>query len=504
MVKCFAIIGALYLVLPSNTFSQETRLSGPDESASDHYGRSVSISGDVALVSAWLDDDLGENTGAVYVYNYDGGLWTETQKLKASDATTGSGFGSAIALLGDIAVVGASNDDERGQNAGAAYVFRFNGTVWIEQQKIVPTDVSEDDRFGHAVSVSEDLIVVGSPLDTGLNSRSGSSYVFRFDGVDWVEEQRLVASDGQENDEFGVSVSISKKNMIVGTSSGIVNNPGAAYLFGFNGLEWVETQKIQSSDSIDGDHFGRAVSIWENLAIVGANKTHDLGLNSGAAYVYDKVGSIWIEQQKLLATDGDAENQFGSAVAINGDHALIGAWLDDDRGLYSGSAYVFENNSGNWKQLQKLVASDGGSSDYFGYAVSLTDSHLFVGTRKSIPNASWLLGSGAAYLYRLDSMSSTGSSIVDSTVPRISILFQNYPNPFYPTTSIRFDLPQRVHTTLTIFNVMGQEVKRLIDRPLESGSHEVSWDASRLLSGLYFYSLTAGDIYETKKMMLVK
>ena len=214
-------------------------------------------------------------------------------KLLASDGATGDEFGFSVSISGNVAIVGSQGDDDNGADSGSAYIFAFDGTTWVLQRKLVPVDGAAGDLFGESVSISGDVAIVGAPLDDDNGDRSGSAYIYRFDGTTWSQEQKLLASDGAERDFFGISVSIS------------------------------------------GD-----------VAVVGALDDDDNGTDSGSAYVFRFDGTTWTHEQKLLASDGAAEDFFGDSVSISGDVAIVGADGNDDNGPESGSAYMFTGVAG--------------------------------------------------------------------------------------------------------------------------------------------------------------
>ena len=204
---------------------------------------------------------------------------TEQQKLTASDAAGGDEFGVSVSVSGDTAVVGARTDDctaDIGNNCGAAYVFRFNGTSWVEQQKLTASDAGEGYQFGVSVSVSGDTAMVGAEFDDcTAGIRCGSAYVFRFNGTSWVEEQKLTASDAEADDRFGSPVAVSGDTALMGARRGFVaagSTSGSAYVFRFNGSSWVEEQKLTASDAGQGDHFGDSVTVSGDTAVVGAGR----------------------------------------------------------------------------------------------------------------------------------------------------------------------------------------------------------------------------------------
>jgi len=267
----------------------------------------------------------------------------EQQKITASDGASDDYFGYSVSISGDTAIVGAYGNDDKGSYSGSAYVFVRSGTTWTEQQKLTASDGAAYDIFGESVSISGDTAIVGARHDDDKGSSSGSAYVFVRSGTTWTEQQKLTASDGASSDWFGWSVSISGDTAIVGAylDDDKGSASGSAYVFVRSGTTWTEQQKLTASDGASSDYFGRSVSISGDTAIVGAYQDDDKGSASGSAYVFLRSGTTWTEQQKLTASDGGSVDHFGYSVSISGDTAIVGAYRDDDKGSYSGSAYVF-------------------------------------------------------------------------------------------------------------------------------------------------------------------
>ncbi|MHC4767042.1 MAG: right-handed parallel beta-helix repeat-containing protein, partial [Planctomycetota bacterium] len=243
-----------------------------------------------------------------------------------------------VSVSGDVVVVGAYGDDNL-TYYGSAYVFRWNGASWVQEQKFLAAGGAGGDYFGLSVSVSGDVIVVGAPA----NDVTGSAYVYRWNGASWVQEPKLQAGDGEGADYFGIRVSVSGDLAVVGAYRDDDNgtNSGSAYVFRWNGSSWVEEDKLLASDGEGADEFGKSVSVSGDVAVVGAlADDNDNGTNAGAAYVYRWNGSVWVEEDKLLPADGATYDFFGVSVALSGDVAVMGANGDDDNGSASGSAYV--------------------------------------------------------------------------------------------------------------------------------------------------------------------
>ena len=249
-------------------------------------------------------------------------------------------FGSSVAISGNYAIVGARYDDAK---RGSAYVFLFDGTSWSQQAKLTADDGVANDHFGGSVAISGDYAIVGSYWDDDNGSNSGSAYVFHFDGTSWSQQAKLVAGDGAEGDRFGGSVAISGDSAIVGAHFDDDNgsDSGSAYIFGRTGVFWVQQAKILPDDGATGALFGCSVAISGDYAIVGGEGDDDNGTYSGSAYLFYRNGFLWAQEDKLTADDGATADFFGNSVAISGGYAIVGAYGDDDKGSFSGSAHVY-------------------------------------------------------------------------------------------------------------------------------------------------------------------
>ena len=282
--------GAAYIFENVNGIWKETAILVPQDADShDEFGWSVAIDGSVAVIGVRYDEDFGPNSGSAYVFERRNGTWVEVAKLTAGDAAAHDQFGTSVAVSKEIVAVGSPGDDEAGAQSGSVYVFeRLNG-AWRETAKIWASDGAAADFFGMSVAVSSGIISVGSPWDDDGGSKSGSAYVFRLEGDSWIEKAKLTASDASSEDGFGYSVSLNDRLLIVG-AFGTSGRTGAAYIFSrspeaFN--VWDEVAKVTASDGGANDSFGLAVSISGQDAVVGALGHDSAGNNSGSAYVYD-------------------------------------------------------------------------------------------------------------------------------------------------------------------------------------------------------------------------
>jgi len=389
-------------IIPNSEFQI---LTASDKAADDSFGWSVSISGNVAIVSALYADPGGlTSAGQAYIFRYNGTSWVQEAILTASDKAASDYFGNSVSISGNIAIVGARSADPGGTtDAGKAYIFRYNGTSWVQEAILTASDKAANDWFGCSVSISGNVAIVGaSDADPSGLSSAGKAYIFRYNGTSWVQETILTASDKAAFDAFGLSVSISGNVAIVGAcfaSPGGIINAGKAYIFRYNGTSWVQEAILTASDKAESDNFGYSVSISENVAIIGARSADPGGTtDAGKAYIFRYNGTSWIQEAILTASDKAAYNYFGISVSISGNVAIVGACYADPGGLSdAGKAYVFRYNGTSWVQETILTASDKAAYDYFGTSVSISGNVAIVGTPYADPGG--ITAAGKAYIF---------------------------------------------------------------------------------------------------------
>ena len=402
-----------YLLLKQAGFD-EIKLLANDGDSFDGLGFAVAISRDTIVVGAPRDSDNGINSGAAYIYERNAkGNWRLVKKISANDGAPQEVFGRSVAISGDTVVVGAYLDDDNGSNSGSAYIYERNhlGTNnWGQFKKLTAHDGASGDRFGISVAISGNTIVVGAFGNNDNGPFSGSTYVYERNlrnPNNWGQIKKIIANDGASYDQFGRSVAISGDTIVVGAFGDDDNGltSGSAYIYERNlrnPNNWGQLKKITASDGDDFEEFGRSVAISGNTVVVGAYLDDDNGSNSGSAYIYERnhLGTNnWGQFKKLTAHDGAAGNLFGRSVSISGNTMVVGADFDDKNGSSSGSAYVYEYNqggTGNWGQIQKIVANDGAALDFFGASVAISKTTVVVGATGDDDNGP---GSGSAYIY---------------------------------------------------------------------------------------------------------
>ncbi|MCW5206823.1 FG-GAP repeat protein [Desulfobulbus sp. F5] len=271
--------GAAYVFTRTNdVWSQQQKLvSNTGGATDDFFGNSVSLSGDTAIIGASGDDS---SKGAAYIFTrMSNGQWTQQQpKLTDNDGAANDHFGISVSVSGDTAIIGASGNNNR---TGAAYVFTRTSGVWTQQgSKLTADDGVADDYFGYSVAVDGDTAIIGA---YGNETETGAAYVFtRTSGV-WTQQPKLTATDGSEVDWFGSSVSMDGDTVVVG-ASGDDSIKGAAYIFtrSTSGV-WTQQPKLTAADGAADDYFGYSVAVDGNTVVVGA---YGDDMHKGSAYVF--------------------------------------------------------------------------------------------------------------------------------------------------------------------------------------------------------------------------
>ena len=377
------------------------KVTASDGTTNSYFGSADALNGSTALIGADGDNSF---QGAAYLFTKSNGLWSQGQKLTASDGLPGDEFGYRVALADATLVVGAFTATVGGNTSqGAAYVFTKSNNTWSESQKLTANDGGLFDNFGAGVALDgETLVVAANGATVGGNPAQGAVYVFTESNGTWTQTQKLTANDGAAYDNFGLSVALQGSAILVGSPHATVGSnqvQGAVYVFTESNGTWTQTQKLTASDGAANDSFGQSVALSDSTALVGAyNASVNGHSGQGAAYVFTNSNGTWSETQKLTASDGAANANFGNAVALDSTRALIGADVSTvGNNTSQGKAYLFEESNGNWSQSVTLVASDGATDDFFGAALTLDGPTLLVSTPH--PTIGGNTYQGAAYFY---------------------------------------------------------------------------------------------------------
>lgn len=354
-------------------------LSALDGRLDDRFGTALAISGNTLVVGArWANIGEDYDRGAAYVFEKQGDGWVYQAKLVASDGWWLSGFGSSLALEGDTLVVGAQGHVAGGIQRGAAYVFTREAGVWRESAKLSPGEFGGGpSSFGASVGICENVVFVGaSESRTGGDTARASVSVFVRSEAGWLRQAWLVGGDTVHNDRFGHSLACSGNTLLVGSPRADVDgvlDRGAAYLFRRSGELWGQEAKLVGTEGDPLDLFGWSVALQADVAVVGARGDTDGGsASAGAAYVFRHVDGAWHQQTRLGAPEGEAGDQFGESVALDGSTILVGARQEDAPDVIDeGAAHVFCWTGSAWAWRGNLSPPIGSGSVRLGTAVAL-------------------------------------------------------------------------------------------------------------------------------------
>ncbi|MBL1217872.1 MAG: hypothetical protein D8M59_10300 [Planctomycetes bacterium] len=389
---CCGVAACLYaLSAPAQDCDpvESYKLLDDDGLVAHHFAYAVAMTDTWTLVGSEWDDDHGDNAGAVYVFDTQTGA--PLTKLYPDIPHVQDLFGYSVAVDGSTAVVGAPLDDEVVNDSGAAYVFDL--ATGLQLVKLLPADGHQDDYFGSAVAISGTTVVIGSRLDDDNGRDSGSAYVF--DITTGQQIAKLVPEDGASQDFFGHAVAVNGSVAAVGAHLNDERGTDAGAVYLFDAATGVQRAKLLADDGVTLDRFGYSLALCDETLLIGAPDEGDNGVNAGAAYVFNV--STGIQSGKLLAPDGEWYEYFGWSTALQGDHALIGAYRDNAQGTASGSAYLFDISTG--ELISKLLASDGAVGDKFGYDVGISKSTAVIA---AIADDDQATDSGSAYLFDLN------------------------------------------------------------------------------------------------------
>jgi len=403
---CFTSLNASAAAQASALDIKPQKLLASDGVANDSFAYNVALSSNTAVIGAHNTDDKirGQNTGAAYIFTYDGKKWIEQAKLTASDSAPNDTLGGKVAISGDTVIVGAMRDDHqtKGMNSGSSYVFVRHGERWQQQAKLTADDGSQGDSFGWSIAVQGDTAIIGAPYDDDNGENSGSVYIFKRLGNTWQQQGKITAQDATQGDLFGISLALSEDTLIVGADLHAEKGPkaGAAYVFIRQNNTWVQQAKLTASDGAPGDIFGVRVALDNDTALISARRDDDdvMGVDAGSAYIFTRSGTTWHQQMKLTAPDGAADDRFGRSVALNGDIALVSAMFQDHHGKKSGSAYVYKREKNIWRLKNQLTAHDGAPGDVFGWNVALFNNKALISANRDDDKGE---DAGSAYVFEL-------------------------------------------------------------------------------------------------------
>lgn len=356
-----------------------------------------------------------------------GGTAGEPQKLFDAGAQIGERFGDSVAVDGDWAIIGATeirtgsstqtgiHPDAPPPGPGKAFFYHRNGSTWSQAQTV--SGSANFNQFGISANLSGNVAIIGERLGDGAFENSGAAYIYRLNGASWSQEAKLTRSDAGVTNAathpfFGESVAIDGDRAIIGSPhkdlASDIDRAGEAYIYRRNASgAWLEEIKLSTlaSGHDPGDNFGSAVAIQGNIAVVGAEFDENAGGEQrGAAYVFEFDGTTWREVARLLPSN-PAASFFGEALAISGDAIAVGAVGDTvpenpNCNFNCGAVYIFRRQAAGsaWIEEQKIFRNDPLATN-FGISVDIDGNLLVAGARFQTTTTA---RTGAAYLFRFD------------------------------------------------------------------------------------------------------
>ena len=260
-------------------WTEQAKLIGDDTGPGDLLGQSVGLSGDTVVLGAAGDTPMGTDSGAAYVFTRTGETWTEQTKLTGTDQSVNSMFGWSVAIEDDTAAAGALNDEASSARTGG---------VWEQQARLTASDAAFEHTFGPSVALSGATMTVGAPGNAANGANTGAAYVFLRTEGNWSEQTKLTASDAITTNNFGWSVSVSNNTVAIGAFGNAVKgaDAGALYTYKRSGSSWSEQAKLTATSAAVEHKLGTSISISGNDLVAGAPGDFQKGTNTGAAHVF--------------------------------------------------------------------------------------------------------------------------------------------------------------------------------------------------------------------------
>ncbi len=347
----------------SGSWVYQNEIDSPDGLTHDFFGYSIDFNGTHLVIGAPFNDGAGSNAGAAYVYEYDGSTFNFVKKITASTGAAGDEFGRTVGIDDTTIVVGSPLDDALATNAGAAYVYHLDNNNWSELQKVTSSFPEfGNEFFGYSVAIHKDRFIVGATLDDDAATDAGTAFVYTFDGATWQFEQKLSPSDGASSHSFGFSTAINDSILIVGAfgANNTVPSSGAAYIFRRNGTTWTEEEILFQDDVNLDDWFGFDVDVEGNTAIVTALNNDEFVSNGGSIYVirYDEIRDEWITEMNEFANDGLLNWRYGFSCSLDGLKFAVGAIQATGTTVKSGAVYYYDICTHTIDQTLCAVSAD--------------------------------------------------------------------------------------------------------------------------------------------------
>ncbi|WP_223790006.1 FG-GAP repeat protein [Marinicella meishanensis] len=368
-------------------WSLETSLTADDSELVEEFGvNAYMFSNKLLVIDPW--QSINESTSpAIYEFTESNGIWAQSQKLHQTGV-----FGSDMAVLGNELLISSHNSSFYGIGSGFISQFKSDQGSWSYHDYVIPTLGAPGQLYGHRTEINDDWIAVSAPEEYSLGIRSGAVFVYERIKNEWQIKQMLTPSDPNNNAYFGRSISLQDDILVVGAirQNGVEDETGAAYVFQFDGQNWVETQKITDPNGETDDLFGYQVEITEQQILISSLRSNSFGTNFGAVIVYEKPTDSWEETHRFSAADSANGDLFGYSIAVNGDLALIGAPFHDEVNSNLGAVYYFRLENQIWVEQQKLLLSNPINSLEFGREIDIDGNQALIAASPNAGNMAFV------------------------------------------------------------------------------------------------------------------
>lgn len=383
-------------------------IANPQPNAFDYFGSSVAISGNRVVVGAFLDDTIAVDGGAAYVFDATTGALERT--LSHPAAADFDYFGAAVAISGNIVVVGNSRGDVGAIDAGAAFV--FDASTGLLMQTFTNPTPANFDYFGHAVAISGDTVAVGAYRDDTGTTNSGAAYTFSLSSGNLLHTY-INPSPGA-GDNFGFALGINGSSLVIGAYRDDAGGTDSGLAYQFNAANGSLVRTLNNPTPSPGDFYGASIAVGANAFIVTAYWDDAVALDAGTSYTYSlSTGQV---QHAISSPVASASNYFGYSVATSGEWVATGAYLDDASGIDSGTVYIHNGAAGSL--VRALTNPTPAAYDNFGYSVAMSNSLVVVGAPRDDANAS---DSGAVHIF--DAISGNLIRSITNPTPGVSDFF---------------------------------------------------------------------------------
>ncbi|MEO1259216.1 MAG: T9SS type A sorting domain-containing protein [Bacteroidota bacterium] len=456
MKKFYCCFCFLLFLMP--VWSQEYKIIPNDYESTHWFGYSVAIDGEYAIVGTRKDHTYGYGTGAAYIFKQEDSGWIQQVKLFADDEFTfdGDGYGYEVAMSGNIALVGDYVHDVPENNSGAVHVYFLEDNEWQFMSKIIPADNEAIDFFGAHISLHNDLALISSRGDDDVGENFGSAYVYQLVDSEWQQQAKFTPNPNTSKDySYGEALAINDEFAVVGSYKDTTDGyeySGTVYVYKKAGSEWIFDTQLSPETPFERAIFGRTVAIEDNRILVGAPGAEVDGVATGAAYMFENMDGKWVQTAVLTVPTAKESDNIGFHVSFSGQHAFISS--TEQEGLAeSGLVHWFREINGRWIFQQTIKASDNKPfSRYTFRGIDFSGNHLIVSAYSD--HVIDFDDAGSAYIYDVCEFLSEG---IDSLNYEITF----YPNP--TRGSIKINLPEAcTQANAMVYDVRGSLVGKYV------------------------------------------